>query len=120
MVEHHGITDDGWKQIAVETDDPGNSIDVCDVATVYPDDSDADAEWIALVHPGIAEPLAEWLSDAADLLAAHLPIWAGGLERPDGSTSPVTPPDELARMVAGHFGPALRMARVLLGVPDGQ
>jgi hypothetical protein len=69
----------------------------------------SDGSWYALMHPGLAEPLAEILETAAYALDTWLvstgrSVW-----------------DSVAVDVAeGAQGSTLRVARVLLGVPDGR
>lgn len=68
-----------------------------------------DAAWIALMHPGLAEPLAALLDRQADLIQIQCKDFPPDLR------------DEIVREFAETFHtPSLRVARALLGVPDGR
>jgi hypothetical protein len=68
-------------------------------------------EWAYDVVNDVADPLADWLDETAGHLAENVAVWV----QPTTTVAQV----DVAYATEFHYGRALRVARVLLGVPDG-
>lgn len=67
-------------------------------------------EWAYDVVNDVAEPLADLLDEAASHLAENVAVWT----QPTTTTAQV----DVAKAAEEHYGRALAVARVLLGVPN--
>lgn len=72
-----------------------------------------DYEWIALMSPAVAPAIESILREAAESAAHHVPIWQDSSM--DGLPAPKRTAAEVAELVEHHYGPALALARAVLG-----
>lgn len=85
--------------------------DPVDEASVF--NTNADARWIALMSPAVAGPAERLLREAAESAARHVPVWQNSSV--DGFDGPKRTDAEVADLVEHHYGPALALARAVLG-----